>query len=143
MHTIREAKPDDYYSHIELYQQLSTLDPAILTQEMYNEFLDSLNDNHKIFVLYDAEANEVIGTGTLLIERKIIHNLNKVGHIEDIVIDSRYRGHGLGKLIVQYITRYANARGCYKVILNCKDENTKFYEKNGFIRKGTEMTIYF
>jgi len=143
MHTIREAKPDDYYAHVELYQQLSTLDADTITQEMYTDFLNSLNHNHKIFVLYDAEANQVIGTGTLLIEQKIIHNMNRVGHIEDIVIDSRYRGNGLGKLIVQFITRFAKARGCYKVILNCSDENIEFYEKNGFIRKGNEMANYF
>lgn len=143
MHTLREAKPDDYYAHVQLYQQLSTLDPDAITQEIYNDFLNSLNENHKIFVIYDAEANQVIGTATLLIERKIIHNMNRVGHIEDVVIDSRYRGQGLGKLIVQFITRFAKARGCYKVILNCIDANINFYEKNGFIKKGNEMANYF
>lgn len=143
MYTIREAKPDDYYAHVQLYQQLSILDPDAITQEIYNDFLNSLNENHKIFVIYDAEANQIIGTATLLIERKIIHNINRVGHIEDVVIDSRYRGQGLGKLIVQFITRFAKARGCYKVILNCIDANINFYEKNGFIKKGNEMANYF
>ncbi len=143
MHTIREAQPDDYYAHIELYQQLSEIDSSQITYEMYKNFITSLNDNHKIFVLYDVEADHVIGSGTLVIEPKLIHNMGRVGHIEDIVIHSKYRNAGLGKLIVQFITRYAKARSCYKVILNCSDDNKEFYEKNGFIRKGNQMAIYF
>lgn len=143
MHTIREAQLDDYYAHVELYQQLSSLDQSIVTVENYKDFLQSLNDNHKIFVLYDVEADQVVGTGTLLIEIKLIHDMGRVGHIEDIVIDKKSRGNGLGKLLVQFITRFAKARGCYKVILNCSDENIEFYEKNGFTRHGNEMSIYF
>lgn len=136
MHTIREVQADDYYAHIELYKQLSIVDQDIITYELYNNFINSLNDNHKIFVLYDVEADHVIGSGTLLIEPKIIHNMSRVGHIEDIVIDTKYRGIGLGKFLVQFLTRFAKARGCYKIILNCADHNINFYEKSGFIRKG-------
>ena len=30
-----------------------------------------------------------VGMGTLLLEKKIIHNLGIVGHIEDIIIDKK------------------------------------------------------
>ena len=53
--------------------------------------------NHQIFVIENKDTNHIIGTLTILIEQKVIHNMGKVGHIEDVVIDNKYRGRGLGK----------------------------------------------
>lgn len=46
----------------------------------------------------DINTFNVIGTGMLMIERKLIHSCGQVGHIEDIVIHNAYRGNNLGKL---------------------------------------------
>ena len=89
------------------------------------------------------DENKIVASGTLLIENKIIHGISKVGHIEDIVVDSKSRGLGLGKKIVSYLTNLAKENNCYKVILNCKEENCGFYEKCGYVRKETEMVQYF
>ena len=34
---------------------------------------------------------------------------------------------------------YAQSQGCYKVILDCADDNAAFYEKSGFKRKEVQM----
>ena len=72
---------------------------------------------------------QVIGSGTLLIEQKIIHNYGKVGHIEDIVIDNNMRGQGLGKKIINYLISKAKIYNCYKIILGCDDSKVDFYKK--------------
>ena len=77
------------------------------------------------------------------IETKIIHNFGKVAHIEDVIVDNTYRGKGLGKMLVQKCIDYAQKLDCYKIILNCSDENIPFYEKCGFSKKENEMTLYF
>jgi len=41
-------------------------------------------------------------------------------------------GKGLGRRIVQLLKQMAFAAGCYKVILDCRDDNVPFYEKCGF-----------
>ena len=45
----------------------------------------------------DPDNQRIVGTGTLLIERKVIHSCGLVGHIEDVVVHSDYRGLSLGK----------------------------------------------
>ena len=69
--------------------------------------------------------------------------MGKVGHIEDVVIDEKYKGNGLGKDIVFYATSIAKKNGCYKVILDCSDDNIGFYIKSGYIKKGNQMALYF
>ena len=56
-------------------------------QNMVTNFrttVSELPSNTMIYVIMNDK--QVIGSGTLLIEKKIIHNYGKVGHIEDIVI---------------------------------------------------------
>ena len=88
------------------------------------------NRNHVIFV---AEQDGVIvGSTTLLIEQKFIHEGGKVGHIEDVVVSKSAQGAGIGKKIVRFALRYAKSKGCYKTILDCDDKVKPFYKKMGF-----------
>lgn len=72
-----------------------------------------------------------------------IHQCGKVGHIEDIAVASTERGNGLGLVIVKSLAALAQHYGCYKVILDCSEDNVKFYDKCGFTLKGSEMGLYF
>ena len=65
------------------------------------------------------------------------------GHIEDVVTDAGARGGGLGRRMVEHLTGVARARGCYKVILDCSEDNEGFYTKCGFRRKEVQMVQYF
>ena len=60
-----------------------------------------------------------------------------------IVIDSNIRSQGLGKELIKKLRDIAIEKGCYKVILNCKDDKVGFYEKCGFLKKDNGMKIYF
>ena len=83
-------------------------------------------DNVNIFVMIDD--NVVIGSGTLVIEQKIIHGFSKVGHIEDIVIDKNYQGKGYGKKIIEYLINFSKENNCYKITLGCDDDKIDFYK---------------
>lgn len=93
--------------------------------------------NHIIFVA--EKDGEVIGSTTLLLEQKFIHNGGKVGHIEDVVVSKRYQGCGIGEKIVRFALRYAKAKGCYKTILDCDVNVRRFYEKIGFEKHSVGM----
>jgi glucosamine-phosphate N-acetyltransferase len=97
----------------------------------------------QIWVLEEPEKKKIIGSATLLLEPKFIHSCSKVGHIEDVVIDSRYQGKGLGKVIVEKLKEICREEGCYKVILDCSEKNRTFYEKCGFENKNIQMSCYF
>ena len=52
----------------------------------------------------------------------------KVGHIEDVVVDKSQRGGGIGKQMLQFLEARAKDLGCLKVILDCNSDNVGFYE---------------
>ena len=65
-----------------------------------------------------------------------------MGHIEDIVTHSNYRGFNLGRLVIETLKYIGHQTGCYKIILDCSDKNIPFYEKCGFKQKEYEMAYY-
>lgn len=86
---------------------------------------------------------EIVGSGTIILEPKIIHNLRSVGHIEDIVVHPDFRNKGIAKKIIELVKNIAKDDNCYKIILNCKDEYIEIYKKLGFEKKNNEMSFYF
>ena len=95
------------------------------------------NQNHVIMV---AELNsQIVGSITLLIEPKFIHQGGLVGHIEDVVVRSELQGKGIGEQLVNAALEYAKNHGCYKTILDCDDNVKPFYEKIGFKRNSNAM----
>jgi glucosamine-phosphate N-acetyltransferase len=140
---LRKLDINDYNSnYFQLLSQLSFIDNKSITQDQWNQFISQLNNNHQIYILVDL-SNNIIASGTLLIENKIIHNMGKTAHIEDIVTDNKFRGKGYGKMMIEYLINKAKEHQVYKIILNCSDINVKFYEKCGFELKSNQMAIYF
>ena len=95
--------------------------------------------SREVFV---AESDgRVIGSLTLLVEEKFIHGGGMAGHIEDVAVDGRAQGRGVGRMLVEHALREAKARGCYKTVLDCSDDLVGFYEKLGFTRRGVCMRV--
>ena len=88
------------------------------------------DSNHIIHV---AELDDkIVGSTTLLIEQKFIHKGGLVGHIEDVVVSKGFERKEIGRRIVESLLDVAKDRGCYKTILDCKNDVKEFYEKIGF-----------
>jgi len=96
-----------------------------------------------IIVIEDELRQRIVAIGSIFIEKKFTHHLSKCGHIEDIVVDARYRRFHLGKVIVEQLKEIAQKEGCYKVILDCAEKNIEFYRKCGFEKKEVQMACYF
>jgi glucosamine-phosphate N-acetyltransferase len=80
-------------------------------------------------------GDEVVGTASLLVERKFIHRGGLVGHIEDVAVRRDTQRKGVGTALVRHATEEARRLGCYKVILNCLDDRVSFYTRLGFYWK--------
>ena len=142
---IRQIELTDFTNeYFNLLNQLSITDVDKFHENKNRLFVNSLGNKHYICIIEDVDSQKIIGTGTLLIEDKIIHNYGKVGHIEDIVIDKQYRGLELGKLLIEYLTDFCKLNmNCYKCILNCNENLINFYQKCGYKINGVEMSMYF
>ena len=95
------------------------------------------NPNHIIHVAIDDK--KIVGSITLLIEQKFIHDGGLVGHIEDVVVRKDYEGKGIGMMLVTSMLERAKEKNCYKTILDCKDDVKQFYERIGFKRESNCM----
>ncbi|KAG8376719.1 hypothetical protein BUALT_Bualt09G0093100 [Buddleja alternifolia] len=125
---------------IELLQQLTVCDS--ISDEAFEERFHEIvryGDDQLICVIEDNDSGKIVATGSLFIEKKFIRSCGKVGHIEDVVVDSSVRGKQLGKKIIGFLSDQARAMGCYKAILDCGVENKPFYDKCGFEQNGVQM----
>lgn len=89
------------------------------------------------------DQDEVVATGMLFIEEKLIHNGGTIGHIEDIAVRKDQQGKSLGKILIQKLVHVGKDSGVYKIILDCDPKNVGFYEKCGFSEAGVEMQLRF
>ena len=96
-------------------------------------------DSNPAYTIAVAEMDgKVVGSTTLLIEQKFIHQGGLVGHIEDVVVDKNFQGQKIGEKIMKYLLDIAKNQGCYKTILDCTDDVKPFYEKLGFKQVANE-----
>ena len=131
--------------HLNLLSELSIT--SDLNTPLYFEYLKKINNMGCIVVAYLenplSEKFDIIASGTIIIEPKLIREGKNVGHIEDIVVKKAYRGHHISTDIIALLKNIAREHDCYKVILDCKEEIKNVYNKSGFEEKGIQMAIYF
>ncbi len=135
---IREIVEEDiekgFLESLDYLRNASNLDRESATDILKNVIA---NPDHIIQV---AEIDgKIVGSTTLLIEQKFIHNAGRVGHIEDVVVSKEFEGRGIGIKLVTSLLEIANTRSCYKTILDCKDELIPFYERIGFKQESKQM----
>jgi glucosamine-phosphate N-acetyltransferase len=85
--------------------------------------------------------DKVVGTASVFIEPKFIHEGGVVGHIEDVSINADYQKHGIGRALVEHLLSVCRTHNCYKVILDCAESVIPFYERIGFHRWERAMRI--
>ncbi|KAI4176889.1 MAG: hypothetical protein LQ343_000746 [Gyalolechia ehrenbergii] len=143
-YTIRPLQRSDYKAGMLDVLRVLTIVGEI-SEKAWDERYDWLarrGDEYYILVICDG-AKKVVGTGAVIIERKFIHNLGLVAHIEDIAVAKDQQGKKLGLRIIQALDSIAEKVGCYKSILDCSETNEGFYAKCGYKRAGLEMAHYF
>ena len=131
--TIREFKKDDVYNGL-----LNTLSEIWFITEITDSTIEKFisNNNHLFVVEFE---NKIIGCATLHLQQKFIRNGGVAGFIEEVAIQSDYRGDNIGSLLVQHLIKVAEKFNCYKVVLTCFPERENFYLNNGFYNESINM----
>ena len=122
---------------------LETLDSlrktSDLDKKIGKDILKKIISNPDHIIHVAEENGKIIGSTTLFIEQKFIHNGGKVGHIEDVVVSKEYEGRGIGIKLVNSLLEKARVMNCYKTILDCQDELIPLYERIGFKQESNQM----
>ncbi|KAF9884767.1 Glucosamine-phosphate N-acetyltransferase-like protein [Aspergillus nanangensis] len=115
-YTIRPMRRSDFHrGYLDVLRVLTTV--GDITEDQWDkrfDWISSRNDEYYMLVVCDG-SGRVVGTGSLIVERKFIHALGMVGHIEDIAVEQGQQGKKLGLRIIQALDYVACHVGCYKV----------------------------
>lgn len=139
--TLEETDYNKFY--FDLLSQLTIAE--LPSQEEWAKRFNELKSANltTIFVVECVSEKKVIATITCSRELKFIRNLGSICHIEDFVVDEGHRKKKVGAKLLNLAKEHAKQMGCYKMLLDSKDEVVSFYEKMGFQRTSNGMTIYF
>lgn len=135
---IRELKKEDLWNGF-LTSLDSLREASNIDKSKANEVFKKINSNEGYIIAVAEMDGKVVGSTTLLIEQKFIHDGGLVGHIEDVVVDKKFQGQKIGEKIMRFLLEKSKNRGCYKTILGCTDDVRPFYEKLGFKVIANEM----
>ena len=132
-------------SYMELLQMLTSAEN--IDSYIFITNLQKINNLGIVWIAYINSPRsidfKIIGTGTVIIEPKLIHSGKSVAHIEDIVVHNDYRNLGIAKNILNTLKGYSQTNNCYKIILDCNESVKSVYEKSNFNVKGLQMAYYF
>lgn len=136
--TIRELEVNDLFNgflkSMDSLKQTSNLD-----KEKAEQIFKKIKSNPNHYVYVAILDSIVVGSTTMIIEPKFIHNGGNVAHIEDVVVSKEHQGKGIGKILMNSLLELAKDNNCYKIILDCSDELKPFYEKIGFKKHSNGM----
>lgn len=96
-------------------------------------------ENRDIRLVVALEEGHVIGMGTLYIMQKLG---KRTGGVEDVVVDEKYRGQGLGSKLMEKIIQTAKDEGLKSISLTSRPSRVagnKLYQKLGFKQKETNV----
>jgi len=134
---IRRATIRDLPELLKILYQLSPLENIEdCKKNDINKVFNKIAGNEDYYLMLAEIDGQIIATATLLIQQNLSHHARPYGHIENVVTDYRFRGFGIGMIIVNYLLGIAGIKNCYKVILNCQEKNVDFYKKCGFEKTG-------
>jgi GNAT superfamily N-acetyltransferase len=140
----REAYKEDLPAILHLYAQPGLDDGKVLPlpeAERRYERIATYPD-YKIYVA--LRENQIVGTFALLVMDNLAHMGVSSAIIEDVAVDPKWQGRGIGKQMMQYAMQLCRDRGCYKAALssNLKHEKAHaFYESMDFERHGYSYRI--
>jgi len=125
--TFRPVEKKDWKDVYFLLNQLTELLGTVRNKEVCWDSFISNNSNNAIVGLYD---DKIVAYGSIVIENKIRGGI--VGHIEDIVVDRKFKGKNIGVRLIEKLVKIGHGKKCYRITLTCDQSLISFYHKNDF-----------
>jgi GNAT superfamily N-acetyltransferase len=132
MYQIRKCHFEDFDDVVRLLGQLWP-DKQLNTILLKTVFSRALNSESQEY-LCAANGQLVIGFGSLM----LLNNLwqeGYLGYVDTMIVDSEYRGRGIGTQLLEQLLAFARQNGCLRVELGSgfhRIQAHQFYERRGF-----------
>ena len=141
---IRVATAADLPAVLALLKQLDVGKDRDLPLDEAQEIFASLH-RYPRYSLYVALAQaQIVGTFALILIDSIAHGGAPHGLVEDVVVDPRWRRHGIGKQMMSFAMQRCREAGCYKMALSShlsREKTHQFYESLGFDKHGFSFLV--
>ncbi len=142
---IRTAVRQDIPRILALYEELAEAKQNPPPGAAENAFLQIESmPGHELLVV--ESDGLVIGTIIVQTVPSLSHNARPWMILENFVVDSRYRGQGIGRQMMDYVLKHAREANCYKVQLMSMKKRLdahRFYRNIGFEDSALGFRIYF
>ncbi|WJS95459.1 GNAT family N-acetyltransferase [Flavobacterium johnsoniae] len=127
-----------------VYKSICELENEVLDFEVFKTIFNENISNPKNLYLIAENENEGLGFISFHTQN-LLHHCGLVGEIQEFFIQQKYRGQGVGRLLINEILNFAeeNNLKSIEVTTNKKRvENVAIYENLGFTLSHNKFTIY-
>ena len=142
---IRKATESDLPAVLRLYGQPGMDNGRVLTVEAAAQILRRMA-TYREYAVYVATVNDasVVGTFALLVMDNLAHMGTPSAVVEDVCVDERLHGQGIGRAMMHFAMEFARERGCYKLALSsnaAREGAHAFYRSLGFEQHGLSFHV--
>ena len=130
MQFIRQATIDDKEM---IYNLLVQLEKIEFDKRMYSDIYEANLLNPAVFYLVYEEESSVIGFISIHIQ-KLLHHSSNIAEIQELIVDERMRGKGIGKQLFEQARFIAIENECMQLEVCCNQKRKgshQFYESQG------------
>ena len=137
MLNLRPAVPADIDSLIRLLEQLFSIEQDFtVNPENQRRGLELMMQSDTAYMVVAEQADEVVGMATLQILISTADG-GRAGLIEDVVVNAEHRGMGIGRLLLEHLTEWAEQHHLTRLRLLADLDNQPaldFYTKQNWER---------
>ncbi|WP_406844663.1 GNAT family N-acetyltransferase [Flavobacterium soyae] len=127
-----------------VYKAICELENEVLNFKIFEEIFNENISNPKNLYLIAENENEGLGFISFHTQN-LLHHCGLVGEIQEFFIHQKYRGQGVGRLLINEIKNFADQNDLKSIEVTTSKkriENVAIYENLGFALSHNKFTIY-
>ena len=127
-----------------VYKAICELENEVLDFEVFERIFNENISNPQNLYLIDKNESEGLGFISFHTQN-LLHHCGLVGEIQEFFIHQKYRGKGVGRLLINEIKNFAEQHNLKSIEVTTNKrrvENVAIYENLGFNLSHNKFTIY-
>lgn len=127
-----------------VYKAICELENEVLDFKTFEKIFNENISNPKNLYLIAENENEGLGFISFHTQN-LLHHCGLVGEIQEFFIHQKYRGQGVGRLLINEIKNFADQNDLKSIEVTTSKkriENVAIYENLGFALSHNKFTIY-